>query len=214
MASFSDWDSRVFDYRVGTHKYTELPRDIGDTEGLDVVFARGPYRGQLPDPRSTVFEIQVDLRCDKKTKRFYPSLPLASDEDFSAVLSIAERTLSGHRWGDDPRLAPHAKLFYREWLRAAREREQVQVLRKPTGCAGFIVTEQSANDRRLSLIAVDPSFQRRGYGKLLLQEFLGQEGDVHRVKTWITNTAALNFYFQNGFRVETVECVEHVWLTR
>lgn len=213
MADLSDWDTQVFGYRVGTHKYTELPRDIGDTEGLDVVFARGPYRGQLPDPRSSVFEVQLDLRCDRGARRA-PSwtLPHASDEDIHDVLRIAEDTLAGHRWGDDPRLAPHAKAFYRKWLTAAQERGQVHVSKSDGCCRGFIVVEQSAGDRRLALIAVHPSFQRRGYGRLLLEAFLGQPGDVHRVKTWATNVAALNLYFQNGFLIEAVECVEHVWL--
>lgn len=210
MADLSDWDTQVFGYRVGTCKYTELPRDIGDTEGLDVVFARGPYQGQLPDPRSTVFEIQLDLRCEGKS--IVPLLPLASKEDFFAVLRIAEDTLVGHRWGDDPRLAPHAKAFYRKWLTAAQERGQVHVSKSDGCCRGFIVTEQSAGACRLALIAVHPSFQRRGYGRLLLEAFLGQPGDVHRVKTWATNVAALNLYFQNGFLIEAVECVEHVWL--
>lgn len=213
MASFSSWDSEVFGYRVGTHKYTDLPHDIGNTEGLDVVFARGPYRGQLPDPRSSVFEVQVDLRCDKATRRALPlTLPIASDKNFIAVLRIAEDTLTGHRWGDDAKLAPHAKRFYRKWLTSAHEREQVRVLVTFKGCVGFIVTEQSVGDQRLSLVAVDSSYHHQGYGKLLLQSFLGQEGNVHRVKTWVTNIAALNLYFQNGFRVESVECVEHIWL--
>ena len=210
MAKFSDWDSRVFGYRVGTHKYADLPRDIGDTEGLDLVFARGPYRGQLPDPRSTVFEVQVDLRCDAQTSP--KSLPLASGEDFPSVLRIADDTLAGHRWGCDSRLAPHAKGFYRKWLTAAQDLKQIYVLRTGACCVGFIVIEQSADDQRLSLIAIAPAFQRRGYGNSLLQFFLGQKGNVHRVKTWITNVAALNLYLQNGFRVESVECVEHVWL--
>lgn len=213
MADFSSWDSDVFGYRVGTRRYTELPRDLGGTENLDVVFARGPYRGQLPDPRSTVFEIQVDLRCDGSTRRALPwTLPLASEKDFPEVLRIAEETLAGHRWGDDPRLAPRAKAFYRKWLTTAQELGQVHVLKTGDGCMGFIVVEQSAGDRRLALIAVHPDFQRRGYGKLLLRAFLGQEAHAHRVKTWVTNVAALNLYFANGFRVETVECVEHVWL--
>lgn len=214
MADFSEWDTQVFGYRVGVHKYTELPRDIGDTEGLDVVFARGPYRGQLPDPRSSVFEVQVDLLCDGKTRRALPfTLPMANDGDLPAVLSIADDTLSGHRWGDDSRLAPHAKRFYREWLHSAHERGQIRVLKTPAGCVGFIVTERSNGDRRLSLIAVDPSHHRRGYGQILLQAFLGQEANVHRVKTWVTNVAALNLYLRNGFRIESVECVEHVWLS-
>jgi GNAT superfamily N-acetyltransferase len=198
----------VFGYRVGTHRYTDLPRDIGDTEGLDVVFSRGPYRGQLPDPRSTIFEVQVDLRYDARSRPpEAEALPLADGTNFPDVLRIAEATLTGHRWGRDPRLAPRAREFYREWLTAAHERGQVHVIP-----GGFVVIERSAKEHRLSLIAIDPAYQHRGYGRRLVKFFLGQQAAAHRVKTWIDNVAALNLYCQSGFLVESVECVEHVWL--
>lgn len=210
MAEFSEWDSQVFGCRVGTHRYTDLPRDIGSTEGLDLVFARGPYRGQLPDPRSTVFEVQVDLRCESRV-RLAGSLPRANDRDLPDVFRIADATLIGHRWGCDPRLAPYAKRFYRTWLTSAHAREQVYVLPTEHGCAGFVVIEESDQGCRLSLIAVDPSLQRRGYGERLVQFFLARDS-LCWVKTWVTNVAALNLYFQNGFKVDSIECVEHVWI--
>mgnify|MGYP001561443245 CR=1 FL=1 len=213
MADYSEWDSQVFGYRIGTHRYIDLPRSIGATKNLDVVFARGPYRGQLPDPRSTVFEVQVDLRYDARSQasEAEAALPLASNTNLPDVLRIAEATLTGHRWGRDPKLAPRASNFYRKWLTTAHEREQVHVI-PGHGCRGFIVIERSAGEHRLSLIAIDPAFQHRGYGKHLVKFFLSQRATAHRVKTWIDNVAALNLYCQSGFLVESVECVEHVWL--
>lgn len=210
MADFSDWDSQVFGYRVGTHRYTDLPRDLGDVDGLDVVFARGPYRGQLPDPRSTVFEVQVDLRNEGVFLEKH--LPLASASDFDKVLRIADATLANHRWGRDLRLSSRARDFYRTWLTSAREREQIHVFRDLHGCVGFVVVERADGDCRLSLIAVDPDHQRREYGDQLVKFFLGQKANTHRVKTWVDNVPAINLYLRNGFRVESVECVEHVWL--
>ena len=213
MADFSEWDSQVFGYRVGTHLYTDLPRDIGAAENLDVVFSRGPYRGQLPDHRSTVFEVQVDLRYDARSRPpEVEALPLADSTSLPDVLRIAETTLTGHRWGRDERLAKRAGNFYRKWLTAAHEREQIHVIPAERGCLGFVVIERSSREHRLSLIATDPAYQHRGYGRRLVKFFLSQQATAHRVKTWIDNVAALNLYFQSGFLVECVECVEHVWL--
>lgn len=210
MARLSEWDSDVFGYRVGTHSYTSLPRDLGNTERLDVVFARGPYQGQLPDARSTVFEVQLDLCCKSRARDRRPML-LAINSEMPDVFRIAEETLVGHRWACDERLAPHAKKFYRKWLASAHERGEIYVAPASRGCAGFVVIEESDGYRRLSLIAVDPELQRLGHGRRLLEFFLDCDS-VCRVKTWVTNLAALNLYFKHGFKVESVECVEHVWL--
>jgi ribosomal-protein-alanine N-acetyltransferase len=67
---------------------------------------------------------------------------------------------------------------------------------------GYLVCSRYADVWHLMNIAVDPSFQRRGYARMLLDEMLSRAGpdEPYTLEVRTSNLAAISLYERFGFR--------------
>ena len=78
----------------------------------------------------------------------------------------------------------------------------------------LIQTRQRVGDQHLALVAVSPTYQRKGWGRALLSESIrvaiGQGHDYFSIGVDLVNAAAYHLYSSLGFEIQT-KLINHVW---
>lgn len=124
------------------------------------------------------------------------------------------------RFGRDPRITlKQMQQIYRTWLINCLKGIKASVvlsLKQGSHICGFIAVTHQNDDGIISLIAVDPLDQGKGFGKQLIQaaeHWCIQHGYYRmRVTTQKTNRAACRLYEHCGYRSVKIERFYHFWL--
>jgi ribosomal protein S18 acetylase RimI-like enzyme len=148
----------------------------------------------------------------------------ARDADSAAVLDIAETSFRYSRFHLDP-LIPNrlANRIKREWIASylARRRGECLWVATVEGRPAAFLAVIGADDQGLrlkiiDLIAVAPSFQKKGIGRALVRFFLARYAascDRLRVGTQIANVPSCRLYEAAGMTIDRAEYVLHMHVT-
>lgn len=214
------FDAQIFGKRIAWS-------DEGDDlEGapFDLVFLRGGYPCVL-HPRATYLDVRYDLVHGRLTRvaqdlhEIFHGQPgpgsclaIAGHGDLDACRELARSAFSStSRYFRDARLRERAPLVYERWVEGAFDRGNLYV---NTERSGFVAVSRSAEDLRIDLIAVAPAARGRGVGGQLLRDFRALAGPFERrVRVEVGNFKALHSYELAGFKIESIESVQHLWLS-
>jgi ribosomal protein S18 acetylase RimI-like enzyme len=138
---------------------------------------------------------------------------LMKPEDFEAVVSIDEKVNKIYR-------PEYYKLKFEKFVESKDYIPTSLVVEIDGKVAGFImgelfIGEYGLSDDRATLdtIGVDPDFQNRGIGKLLIEEYFEhlKTLNVKKVNTLVAwdDTQLIKFFSSNGFKLSDTINLEH-----
>ena len=129
-------------------------------------------------------------------------LRIAEVRDIEPCMAIARQSFTHDRFHTDPKFPnKQADDLKAHWIERNILEDTVWVLGDPP--MGFI----SIKDNRIDLVAVDPEFQRLGFGRKLIEHALMYHPEIN-VGTQVKNPA-LKLYEELGFEVVRTEDVYH-----
>lgn len=122
------------------------------------------------------------------------------------------------RFFNDTRLGEKRFDIYRSWVTNAFDQpDRYYVLaRAQERVLGFILFSFNADQSvTIELLAVDEAYRGKHVGTVLMQHlerFLHtRRVEKYYVGTQVSNIAAINFYFHNGFQIYRVNSIYHLW---
>lgn len=141
-----------------------------------------------------------------------PELIAAHEPDFEGMFALHRLVFCEHiaqLWGWD-------ETWQREHFRAEVSASICSIILHAGSRVGYVQTSEDATGVRLWNIAIQPQFQRRGIGRLVvetLQASAAQRGLPLTLRVFPTNPDAQRFYERLGFReiYRTDTAVEMVW---
>ena len=87
-----------------------------------------------------------------------------------------------------------------------------------TGFSAYYANDTNTKTGYITLIAVHEDFRRQGFGRKLIRECFDDmmKSEMRRVRLEVRkdNTAAIEFYKSEGFRLESEACNESFYMTR
>lgn len=202
-----------------------------DTQGYDFLSIRTDHDVRLfqclAQYNFNFIESQLTFNRSLSKRNLPPTLGsvetrLASANDLEACQRIADDALTLSRYHSDPNIGCElGRRIKREWVKSNLSgRARCYVACIDHQVVGFIQLRETFDEDAsvIDLIAVDPSFQRRGIGKSLVNQafvhywhtMLGHV-NLH-VSTQAHNLNAVRFYEKSGFNLIRLSETFHRWL--
>lgn len=149
-----------------------------------------------------------------------PSVIVQNDaaEDLR-ILEIAEHSFRYSRFFNDEHIGRDmGKQVYMHWVKNAfRKKDKYFIISydEMQRAEGFLLFSRCGDSVMIELIAVKPSLQKKGVGHRLMDVLKAYSGkskiqEIH-VGTQLQNLSAINFYTQNGFRIQKMTEIYHRW---
>ena len=202
-----------------------------DTQGYDFLSIRTDHDVRLFQCLArynfSFIESQLTFNRSLSKRDLPPTLSsvetrLACEDDLEACQRIADAALTQSRYHSDPNIGCElGRRVKREWVKSNLSgRARCYVACIDHQVVGFIHLRETPDEDAsvIDLIAVDPSFQRRGVGKSLVnQAFMYywnvMAGHVNlHVSTQAQNISAVRFYERLGFLLIEAQNTFHRWL--
>lgn len=121
------------------------------------------------------------------------------------------------RYKTDPNFPPEVfSILYRQWILKSLNgtiATDVLVYILDNIPIGFLTYKKKKEKVDIGLVAVNKDYAGKGIGTTLMQSFLSkfEKGTRVEVATQKSNTGACRFYERNGFVVESISNIYHIW---
>jgi len=230
MVELLKWDTEHFGMKVGKlvlngiPAYDDLREEMSAAkrEGFDVLYLKDV---KLPDDYlndnivladEKVVYAQTIKECDYLQDGHVKSI-LHKELD-ARLLSMALQSGGHSRYYTDKRFPLDVFLnLYETWItNSLNATIATDVIAYVDGnrVDGFITYKQKDNQVTIGLVDVDNTVKGKGIGSKLMQSFLSlfPVGTKIEVATQLANGAACHYYEKNGFTVESVTNIYHLWL--
>ncbi|MBO5239352.1 MAG: GNAT family N-acetyltransferase [Lachnospiraceae bacterium] len=132
------------------------------------------------------------------------------------VVSLAQN-FKYSRFFNDERLGEQRFKLYHNWIaNAFRKEDKYYVLAKvDEKIVGFILFSHNGNESvTIELTVVNKNYQSKGIGNYMftaLDNYLNGKGvPIVYVGTQVSNIAAINFYFKQGFKINKINSIYHI----
>jgi ribosomal protein S18 acetylase RimI-like enzyme len=192
------------------------PIDVAYPEAATIIAGHGAIIGDIL--------VTFVLNCSKGIQKINSHFKIkdATYEDLPGILDIAATSFRDSRFMTDPHFdRGKAEQFYPSWLKESfSNSEKILVVKEKGQVLGFISLKPDPLTETLviRLIAVKSSEQGKGIGQLLVHQGINLATDLKyqhvQVGTQLTNTAAINLYERNGFRMVNAKYRYHIWLNK
>ncbi len=220
-----DWDSQFFNKNIGEvflQNSGELVFTESDFE-LIVVKQPNEFLVEIEDYECTFQETKVlfekklsvqelgefgtikDTDSDPKNWKFFKELAYESGKH--------SRFLLDPNFGE----APFQNL-YNEWIINSINKkfaEKIFYLANNEETIGFVTVQKEGDKGKIGLIATNPKFQGKGFGKVLLQkaeEYCIENGmTTMQIPTQAENIQACQFYQNRGYVIAETLIIKHFW---
>lgn len=229
MIQIANWDTNNFGIKVGNLILNDLSRDCIDyaikkakEDNYDLLYLKGvslpnsmlSERIKLVDEKIIYTQIvESQLRYEEKHIR-----SIRHCEINSAILSLAYESGKYSRFFIDDNMPPTVfKTLYCKWIENSLNGENgtdVLAYYDDENIQGLLTYSLTGNIAIIGLIAVAPQYVGKGIGTKLMKFFLSRlpEGTKVDVATQKRNTVACHYYEKNGFQIESITNVYHIWL--
>ncbi|OKY76249.1 MAG: hypothetical protein BM485_03075 [Desulfobulbaceae bacterium DB1] len=223
-----DWDSEILGISCGQVFPPSVEAD-GDALARDILAAIPPGESltlcKLPAscPRTATALLRRGGRFvdSEMVFHFHDSEKLPQNTiEVNAVSSVAPgpflplaAEITHSRFFLDPGIGrDKAITLWRESIRnlCAGRADQLIVARLDESPAGLAAVFNEQDGRNIFLVGVLPNMRRKGAGRAMLHYLAVQNLGPLRVQVLASNTAALKFYGDSGFRLESVRHILHL----
>jgi hypothetical protein len=197
----SAFDSSIYNLRVGWSDQETQSSDF------DLIFLRDKFPF-IPCPNASLVDVRYDMvALTKNTEPF--ELYTAKNTDIDNCTEIACGGFKNiSRYFRDEKLTDKAPEVFRQWITNAHNRGELYMY----GDNGFISVSHTDKIMRIDLIAVREKTRGEGVGQCLVKGFFALPGQLERrVRVEVGNIKAIGFYLLSGFRIDSVESVQHIW---
>ncbi len=142
-------------------------------------------------------------------------------EDYEEIEKLAILSGQYSRFRVDSKFTNHEFFrLYKEWIKNSISKEiasDVIVYKKDENIKGFVSYKiNSSSDLVVGLIAVDPSEQGKGIGRILMHsvENIAFQKSVKNifVSTQLENKQAMALYFSCGYIIKKYQEIYHLWV--
>jgi len=230
MIDLVKWDTEHFGIKVGELKFNCLPSHenllkemaTAKSEGYDVLYLKGLI---LPESYLDENIVLADEKVlytqrieDKKHISDEHVVSILHHELDARLLSLALQSGGYSRYFTDKRFKLNVFLnLYETWIRNSLNgtiANDVIAYMEDGRVDGFITYKIVGNKVTIGLVDVDNAVTGKGIGSKLMQSFLSlfPIGTEIEVATQFANRVGCHFYEKNGFSVESVTNIYHLWL--
>ena len=205
------WQGDPFVALVGPLKVGRQPTAAEVRSCLASLQRRGV--DQAVTPALSPFEAEVFFQAGFRLFERLHLLSCPVNAALTGPIDSGAKLLAGRPWHDRTVLALDARAFKGFWrfdklalaeAKTATPSRRYRVARLHRRIVGYAVTGRAGHRGYLQRLAVDPSVQGQGIGKLLVADsfdWLRRRGaDLSLVNTQETNTVALGLYESIGYR--------------
>lgn len=222
-----EWDSAFFDMRLARVVSDDLgevrrwcaDHDIDgvylliDSAQLDLIHSAERHGFHLVDVRVTLDRVldAADVPIDDRVRP-------ATIEDIPALESIARVNYEMTRFSVDPHFSRHrVQEMYAHWIAKSvnGDADITWVTYDAQVITGYLSCILHETDGQIGLVGVDPAYQHRGVGSVLvsagLHWFAERGAQRISVVTQGRNIAAHRLYQKHGFRTASVMLWYHWW---
>lgn len=232
MIETAVWDSKNFGIKIGNYSpqrpltKESLLQDINlaRAEGYDLLYLKNV---ELPEPWLDENIILADRKViysqtiENTTNSPVPDVVSILHEPLTDVLlELAFESGKWSRFKLDTNFPPHVfSSLYTAWIMKSLKGEiasDVLAFKADHSYKGILTYLEKDSDMEIGLVAVDSQAAGHGIGTQMMKAFLAKctKGKTIRVATQSHNKPACSFYQKNGFAVESINNIYHIWTRR
>lgn len=228
-----EWDSDFFGYPIGELKINnkkEIPTEEELKEKskeylLVYIFLPNditiPYKSdgrlKLVD-KKIIFKKKIPDSIEYIKRKYNAINVLGYNPELFYDLSLQSGIYSRFKNDDNFRNGEFQKL-YKTWIKNSLTEEiadiVLSVLDDKDLPKGLVTIKSKEGNSNIGIIAVDNKYRGQGIGSLLLNsatQFAFEKKDkTISVATQMENRSACNFYRKNGFTIESITNIYHLW---
>ena len=229
MIELAKWDSEHFGIKVGNiippESISEIWLDgiMSDArrDGYNLLYLKGIT---LPENMLSDNIVLADEKViyAKTTKGCYSYdkhvISILNKELSEEILDLAYESGKYSRYNLDGKFQKHVfRTLYKQWMGRSLSGEiATEVLGYVDSghCRGMLTYKVKDNKVDIGLVAVSPEMAGKGIGSKLMRSFLSSLnlGTRVEVATQKINCVACHYYEKNGFAVDSITNVYHIWL--
>lgn len=230
--NFKKWDSDFFGYPISEirkevftsvdfEKVIELAKGVNaqlvylvsNEESEDLV-SQGCF---LADIKVTYRrKVEKNVILDEHISSF------SSNENYEELVDLALASGEYSRFKTDPKFIHNEfEKLYIEWIKKSVDRilaDDVYIFKTAKHILGMVTAKINGQKADIGLIAVDIENRGHKIGKKLIDAVnnyaLNNGCSYIDVPTQKLNYSACNFYEKNGFSIEKIEYIYHLWLNK
>ncbi len=136
------------------------------------------------------------------------------------LINLGKQSGDYSRFQQDKNFPPGTfEKMYTEWIHTAFSAEQsdaIFILEENTKMFGFATVFFNQDDAEIVLIAIDPKYRSKGYGKMLVEYISAYLSNINYKNLYVVtqeqNTPACRLYESCGFEIIKKEYIYHIWL--
>lgn len=228
MIQIAQWDTDNLGLKIGNLYFEgdlqlhELYKEIAQSakEQYDLLYLKGvtlpkeclSSRLLLADEK--VVYVQV---IDQKKKSDNHVISFLNHELTAELWELTLESGWCSRFKADPNFPPEVyEILYHQWIMKSLDgiiATDVLVYMQDNVPIGFLTYKKDMEKVQIGLVAVSKEYAGKGIGTKLMQSFLSrfEKGTLIEVATQRKNQGACRFYERNGFVVDSISNIYHIW---
>lgn len=219
-----DWDSAFFNIKIGEIFYEE-EIDIKETSNFDLLYIKSlnDFDLEVSDFENSFSEKKIIFSKDlSENENTSINQILVYDEfkhSLNEIYQLAYESGTYSRFNLDENIQKGIfQKMYDKWVDNSINKsfaDELLVYEEESQVMGFITYKITQQNASIGLIAVNPTFQRKGIGKKLLNHVeskLFKRGVKKlQIPTQERNILGCIFYKKQGYKIEQITHIKHYW---
>ena len=219
-----DWDSTFFNIKIGEIFYEE-EIDIKETSNFDLLYIKSvnDFDLEVSDFENRFSEKKIIFSKDlSENENISINQILVYDEfkhSLNEIYQLAYESGTYSRFNLDENIQKGIfQKMYDKWVDNSINKsfaDELLVYEEESQVMGFITYKITQQNASIGLIAVNPTFQRKGIGKKLLNHVeskLFKRGVKKlQIPTQERNILGCSFYKKQGYKIEQITHIKHYW---
>ncbi|WP_052444798.1 GNAT family N-acetyltransferase [Flammeovirga sp. OC4] len=214
------WDSNFFEIEVYKTFFNNNLNNIIETVSFDLLYLISNSKIdinsinrpiQLVDKKVTFYKQLQDIKTDRNTE------VISVNQCNNKLINLSIQSSEFSRFRIDDKINNNkVDELYTKWIENSLKRKlSFEVLTYSDEYKGLITLGEKNNRADIGLLAVDNKSRGLGIGKSLIKEaertcILKNYKEL-QVVTQLDNILACNFYKSQGFIIDKIEYIYHIW---
>ncbi len=222
---FLNWDSDFFNKKIGEILYTTKKELISIDGSYDLIYVKQKEKFDVEidgfeksyDEIKVLFVKEIKKRIQLKNNYVFSARDI--NFELEKVYELAYQSGVYSRFKLDNKFQEiEFKKLYRTWVDNSLSKEiadDILLISKDKTILGFATYKIFKEYAQIGLIAINPEYQGKGFGKMLMNsvenEALSKNIKILKVTTQSRNQLACEFYLKCGYFIEKKTIIKHFW---